>query len=220
MASNLASELSGTQVVELVTRLGRGGLTVEKARELMGDDKKMEEFVKNGLKKDPYLEIPAAGAYQRYAAKVEGRDIVEVPDLSAVEFFAEIKRKFGANNIYGGFQEDDADFIVCSPGKSYEVTTWSPQRRVKSEEVREHFYPLGFSGNNAAFLAWIMREDPGGLWASIPSLDGEIIGQPHQRLILRFQRDEGCRRKLDTRSFTHGWKDGHSFVAFREIPKD
>lgn len=74
MASNLASELSGTQVVELVMRLGRGGLTAEKAKELMGDDKKMEEFVKNGLKKDPYLAIPAAGAYERYAAKREGRE--------------------------------------------------------------------------------------------------------------------------------------------------
>jgi hypothetical protein len=73
MASNLASELTGTQVVELVMRLGKGGLTVEKAKELMGDDKKMEEFVKNGLKKDPYLAIPAAGAYERYAARREGR---------------------------------------------------------------------------------------------------------------------------------------------------
>lgn len=50
MASqNLASELSGTQMVELVSRLGRGGMSVSTAKKLMGSDGLMEEFVKAGL---------------------------------------------------------------------------------------------------------------------------------------------------------------------------
>lgn len=93
MASNLASELSGTQVVELVMRLGKAGLTVEKVKELMGDDKEMAEFVKNGLTKSPYLAIPAAIAYERYAAKVEGRAFTVLVEYRQ-RSYAELKLAF------------------------------------------------------------------------------------------------------------------------------
>lgn len=49
MASNLASELSGTQVVELVSRLGRAGLSYGMVKNLMGNDEEMYEFVRKGL---------------------------------------------------------------------------------------------------------------------------------------------------------------------------
>ncbi|MBU1348462.1 hypothetical protein KJ781_00120 [Patescibacteria group bacterium] len=46
MASqNLASQLSGTQIIELIGRMGRFGLTSERAAKLNGDDELMKQWV-------------------------------------------------------------------------------------------------------------------------------------------------------------------------------
>jgi hypothetical protein len=217
MASNLASELSGAQVVELVMRLGRGGLTIEKAKELMGDDKKMEEFVKNGLKKDPYLAIPAAGAYARYAARAEGRELIEVPDLSASELTALAKKQLDVDR--GDDALDKWDFIRDESGKTYEVLVWKSDCEVTTEEVREHFKAEGADGNTAAFIAWVVKNRPKGKFTSIPLDDFRLFQRVAGLCALRFRWDK---RRYFTFGFnvSYPWPVGWSFVAFREIPTD
>jgi hypothetical protein len=50
MAGNLSSELTLTQSQEFIARLGRFGISHEVAKKLMGDDKAMRAFVRDGLK--------------------------------------------------------------------------------------------------------------------------------------------------------------------------
>ncbi len=140
MASNLASELSGTQMVEFVARLGRAGVSLEVAKKLMGDDGAMREFVSNGR---------------------EGIDLITVSEFSADELIKKLPVHVDRNFAKYDFLRDEC-------GKTYEFQVWKPDHDVvPATMVREHFTD-GFHGNTPAFLAWIIKYKPNGDYVSIP----------------------------------------------------
>ncbi len=217
MASNLASELSGTQVVELVMRFGKGGLTIDKAKELMGDDKKMEEFVKNGLKKDPYLAIPAAGAYARYAARAEGRVF-----LVSIEYiqpsYDMLKNAF--DWVYEGYSS--AQFKPIDICKNVSTET----REIEFELV--HLY-MGMCTDGILAeldkreLRPALYEELLAFAVKYPDLQKQFpivaLGSVclyDDRLCSPCVRRNGEERCLDSDWVGNDWHDGYRFLAARE----
>ncbi len=216
MAGNLASELSGTQVVEFVQRLGRAGITPEIAKRLMGDDAQMAEFVKNGLEKSPYRVIPAVDAYERYAAKVEGRDLITASNLSASERIGRAQTKLKLTHLDEGYKS--YDFVRDEGGKTYEVLVWAPGRNVTTREARKHFEALEADGNPALFVDWVTEHSPGGWHVSIPSDDSRLFPRGGSLCAPSFYRDVAFRR-LYLGLVYGGWSGDCRFVAFREVKR-
>jgi len=65
------------------------------------------------------------------------------------------------------------NFITDECGKTFEVLTHAfTHSRVSREDIRKHFREKGFSGNTAAFIAWLCGpKSPCGSYMCIPDED-------------------------------------------------
>lgn len=145
----------------------------------------------------------------------QATDLITVPDLSAAELVAKAKRKLRPTVLSPNLTS--WDFIRDERGKTYEVQVWKPGRAVvPAEEVRPHFTD-GFTGNTAAFVAWVTKNSPLGFFASIPEDERLFRGGEYLRA-LSFGRDGGYRMLRLYHDVRGRWKDASwSFAAFREV---
>lgn len=143
------------------------------------------------------------------------RGLVTVPDCSTAELIALARKKLKLNYVDPDYA--NYDFFRRSrsvAGRSYRVFVWSPDRAVTNREVRARFRTVHADGNPAAFIAWIMEEDPEGRHASLPSgsflyrdPDSWLVRVPH------FVKDN--RRELGLYGIGRMWFAQWSFAAFR-----
>jgi hypothetical protein len=158
---------------------------------------------------DKYKTAPSKKKRKRAA-----RDLIQVPDLSAVELIKLAQEKLGLTYLDPDYAK--YAFLHDERGKTYEAKVWKPGREVvPATEVREHFTD-GFVGNTAAFTAWLIKHDPEGYHASIPADDrlfqhGSSLCAPG---FLRAESDRQLRLSDDVR---YRWGGDCSFVAFREF---
>lgn len=157
-------------------------------------------------------------------------DTVVVPNISAVELMAWVKKDLNVTNLdrrYAGwdFHKSFDGKSVDGRGKHFEVMIWKPEldlnQSVSTSAVREHFKSLGFCGHVAAFVEWC-RCNPNLLleecYASIPEEhacyrdDAGVLFAPYTI----FDADDrilSCAHRLE-----FDWCSGMCFVAFRELP--
>jgi hypothetical protein len=146
-------------------------------------------------------------------AAEEIRDLITVPARSAAELIAQAKT---LGLTYLDKDLESWDFIRDEAGKTYEVLVWKPGREVvPATEVRAHF-PKGFTGNTAAFIAWVTKHDPEGYYASIPE-DDRLFADGGSLFAPNFFRAEADRKLGLYYDLRRRWCDYWSFVAFREV---
>ncbi|MEI7512636.1 MAG: hypothetical protein WCK01_04230 [Candidatus Uhrbacteria bacterium] len=126
---------------------------------------------------DQYLQLGhmvSSGAIspELVQALIEGRvaykssDPITVPKLSAAELCRLAQKKFSLKFLCTLLAT--WDFVGDECGNTYEVKTWKPGCKVvPATDAREHFKD-GFTGNTAAFIAWMVANCPTGNYMSIP----------------------------------------------------
>ena len=218
-----ATEGQKDKITRLVEEVGSDtlqklGLTKDDAQRLLnkgGDFKKA-------------LAGPIAEAIRRFST---APNIVIVPDISAVELTAQVKRgvKVGDKELplthldsdyekwgfYGGVDGKP----ISGRGKKFEAMIWKPELKsgetITSEAVREHFRKLVFYGHAGAFTAWRKTCGLSGYHASIPEDAG--CWRYSGGLYVPYSIFVGDRRELYHGWLGDGWDGRWSFVAFCEI---
>lgn len=151
---------------------------------------------------------------QGAAAPIE---TIAVPDLPAGALVALAEEKLKLAVLDSDYLK--WDFVRGERGKTHEVATWKPGRRVSSEEVREHFRTVGgdrpFVGNAAAFLAWVTDNCPEGWHVTVPENPDCFRIAGGCLLAPGFFRG-GSGRGLILGGVASGWGADFVFVAFRE----
>lgn len=161
------------------------------------------------------------------SAIVSDSDIVTVPDLSATELTAALRRE--CNLTYVDPDQAVWDFYVDlngkpvpGRGKTYEAVVWKPSlqpgERISSEAVRRHFHALRAFGNVGAFEAWLRQvADPTGYYATVPE-DAQCWRDPAGGyLFAPYSIFDGGHRHLIQSWVGRDWGGCWSFVGFREI---
>lgn len=149
--------------------------------------------------------------------QTDTRDLITVPDLSAAELVAHAKKTLALHAPHPETDLETWDFIRDERGKTYEVQTGKLDRMfVLASKVREHFTD-GFVGNTAAFVAWVIKHNPEGHYASFPE-DDRLIRGVGFLCVPGFIRREPNMHMLSL----HGvgdrrWGSHWIFVAFREV---
>lgn len=151
---------------------------------------------------------------RRSLALSEQKLLVTVPDLTPANLVAQVHDTLTLTD----FNESYAswDFIRDERGKTYEVLVWKPGRVVTSDEVRKHFAALGADGNTAAFLVWIVKNDPKGWFVSIPSQDARLFQQAADFAAPGYYRGAGD-RMLGFKFVDTEFHEDYCFIAFREV---
>lgn len=144
-------------------------------------------------------------------------DTIRVPALSATEIISAAKRKFDLRRDPPHLA--DWNFMRDEAGRTYEVLTHNFGRDVTCREVQSFFREKGFSGNTAAFVAWLTERTPFGAFATIPDED-RLFRIPDTNLLFAptFDRKRDSRLIwLNTRFVASAWYGHWVFVAFRAI---
>jgi hypothetical protein len=146
--------------------------------------------------------------------EMEYHGLITVPTLSAHELIKLAQEKLSLTYL-----DDDLakwGFVTDECGKTYEVQSWKPSREVvPATEVREHFKD-GFVGNTAAFISLMMRDNPEGYHASIPT-DVRLFQYWSNLYAPRFFRDERGRQLRLSLDVRFRWRGSLCFWAFREV---
>lgn len=171
------------------------------------------------------------------------RNIIQVPDMSAVELTALAKRDLNLTCLDRDYAEWDFYHDVNGDsipgrGKQFEVMVWRPEleagESISSQQVRNHFSQIGFIGNTAAFTEW-RRQNPSLLgfhasiledkdcWIDSPLEDKDYLVDDGMRLDFGSDLNvplsyfNESYRKLTPSPFGCKWYNYCSFVAFREV---
>lgn len=152
----------------------------------------------------------------------DARNVIEVPDLDAVDLTALTESHCNLTFLDGDYERWDFyrgvdGNSISGRGKRFEFMTWEPKRRVSSKEVREYFQAKGFSGHTGAFTAWVKERKPQGYHASIPD-DNGCWRHSDGRLFVPCSCFDGGHRELRHGWLDVGWRGFWVFVAFRELP--
>ncbi|QQR60323.1 hypothetical protein IPH19_02800 [Candidatus Uhrbacteria bacterium] len=167
-------------------------------------------------------------ASSKKSRKQEVRDLITVPDVSSATVLINMAKamlQLDAPRALGSYLLKWS-FIRDERGKTYEVQIWKPGRQlVPATDVRGLFED-GFIGNTAAFIAWVIQQNPEGDHATIPEDLRLFITESDDRLADRdgFHRyaphyiRKGNRRELGLhREVRRAWDADCAYVAFREV---
>lgn len=198
----------------LVTPKGRE--TVEEAAQLIIDRWRA------GLPKPAHHDAPSGGHPFRGTPIGDARDVIEVPDIDAVDLTALTKSHCDLTYLDGDYAKWDLHrgvdgTPISGRGKRFELLTWRPKRDVNSDQVRAYFKERGFSGHTGAFTAWVKERKPEGYHASIPDDNGCWRGSGGC-LYVPCSYFDGGNRRLDRSCPDSDWDSHWVFVAFRESP--
>lgn len=157
-------------------------------------------------------------------AILEGRveiihDRITVPNLSAAGLVALAQSKLHLTYLNPDladwdFYKNQMKEIVEVGGETYEVMVWAPGCDVSTNDVRNYF-PEDFTGNTAAFIAWVTAKNPRGFYVSIPEDDRLIQGggRPCAPSFCREDRHPS----LNLEDIRDGWYGHYRFVAFHKV---
>lgn len=140
-------------------------------------------------------------------------------NLTTRELIQHAQEQLGSAHIASAFFT--WDFVRDEGGKIYEVQVCQPNREVVPATELPGNFKNGFAGNTAAFIAWVIQNNPKGCHASIPEEDrllprcikGKVELAAPSYAHVGNTRGE-LRLSMDTR---RKWGQSWSYVAFREI---
>ncbi len=149
------------------------------------------------------------------------RQIVRVPDLSWDGLVASAARKLGRARVHPLLLK--GDLYRGERGRTYEALVWKPETVIHGAEIRALFKDLGFQGNLAAFVAWVMSSD---IAASCERCITITDDQSHFSLrgiddlspcLLRGYRGSGYGCTLTLSRVLKPMHTHWTFVAFRDV---
>ncbi|MBP9747641.1 hypothetical protein KBD13_01760 [Patescibacteria group bacterium] len=174
------------------------------------------------LPKLAHHDAPTGGHPFRGTPIGDARNVIEVPDLDAVDLTALTKSHCGLMYLDSDYAKWDFHRgidgnPISGRGKRFEVMTWEPKRHVKSDEVRAYFKERGFYGHTGAFTAFIKERKPKGCHASIPE-DNGCWRSSDGRLYVPYSNFNDSDRGLIQGLLDSDWASVcWVFVAFREL---
>jgi len=203
------SQVTDGEMSQFKGLLTNAGLSAEIIRAAISDHGVAQAMVKGGK---AYLGlIPSEG---------QETGTVTVPDLPANELIALARRSFQEAGIPLTYLDSDYNgwnFLLDERGKTFRVFTRNVGREWESEEARTWQKSIGADGNTAAFIAWVIKHKPMGLFTSIPNDRARLFRYSSGILYAPFFYRDGDRRKLDLSDVRSRW-DAVSFaVAFSAI---
>jgi hypothetical protein len=143
-----------------------------------------------------------------------GFKTVQVSDLAHRDFLSAVYSAVGLASLDHHYHE--YDFLRDERGQVYEVMTWKPGLCPCSADIiHEHFAGLGFRGNAAAFLEWIMDGPGEGSFITVPDDDGCYHGANQYTYVPHLWHN-GSRPMLSLDALG-SWHSGCTFVAFRKV---
>ena len=144
---------------------------------------------------------------------------VTVPDLSSRKLVKLAVKTLNLTYVDPDFKK--WDFVGEDRGCTFETRIWLHDRNcAPAEYVREQFEKRGFTGNTAAFIAWMLEHGLGNRYSTVPPDKrmfrlGNALCVPHTRF-------DAERRKLCLHRSPFGeWDESETwhFLAFRKVKR-